>query len=625
MMISTTRPYRPLVVMVACAVLSGLIAAPLTAFASILPASAGPTYQWSPAHPGDFPDPDVLLYNGTYYAFATQNFAPFGRTVNIQTSTSSDGLSWSASSIDALPNLPPWAEPGNTWGPSVAYDAADQVFVMYYSATQASNGYQCIGRAISSTPLGPYVDNSSAPVICQDGLDNGSDAAPPGNYGGSIDPDIFVDNGVATLIWKSDGNHLGVEDTYIWSQPLSSNLQSLTGTPTAILTATQEWQSGIVEGPDMVDAGGHDVLFYAGSDEGSSTYAIGYALCPQGPSAACSDGAANPILTSQPGMSGPGGPSTFISPSGQLQLAFAAWQGDTIGYLNCGIRPMYLSTVTFASGVPSLAPAVSTTTAPNPSCATPPPPAPGYWQVASDGGIFSFGSAQFYGSTGNLRLNRPVVGMASTPDGRGYWLVASDGGVFSYGDAAFHGSTGNLRLNQPIIGLIPTIDGGGYWLVASDGGIFAFGDAHFYGSIGGEDIGYPITATAPGYLGGGYWLADANGQVFAFGDAGYYGEPPFAPGGYRITGMAGSSDDSGYWLASANGNVACFGDAPPYGSPVGEGINGSVVGMATTFDGEGYWLQGSDGGVYSYGDAPFEGSMGGQRLNAAIVGIASVK
>ena len=92
--------------MVACAVLSGLIAAPLTAFASILPASAGPTYQWSPAHSGDFPDPDVLAYNGTYYAFATQNFAPFGRTVNIQTSTSSDGLSWSASSIDALPNCP---------------------------------------------------------------------------------------------------------------------------------------------------------------------------------------------------------------------------------------------------------------------------------------------------------------------------------------------------------------------------------------------------------------------------------------------------------------------------------------------------------------------------------------
>ena len=38
---------------------------------------------------------------------------------------------------------------------------------------------------------------------------------------------------------------------------------------------------------------------------------------------------------------------------------------------------------------------------------------PGYWLVASDGGIFAFGDAGFYGSTGALALNRPVVGMAA--------------------------------------------------------------------------------------------------------------------------------------------------------------------------------------------------------------------
>ena len=47
-------------------------------------------------------------------------------------------------------------------------------------------------------------------------------------------------------------------------------------------------------------------------------------------------------------------------------------------------------------------------------------------------------------STGRpaLTLNKPVVGMAATPDGKGYWLVASDGGVFTFGDAQFYGSTG---------------------------------------------------------------------------------------------------------------------------------------------------------------------------------------
>jgi hypothetical protein len=126
------------------------------------------------------------------------------------------------------------------------------------------------------------------------------------------------------------------------------------------------------------------------------------------------------------------------------------------------------------------------------------PPRPGYWLVASDGGVFSFGDAPFHGSTGALHLNRPIVGMAPTPDGGGYWLVASDGGVFSFGDAPFHGSTGALHLNRPIVGMAPTPDGGGYWLVASDGGVFSFGDAPFEGSTGGLVLEKPVVGMADG-------------------------------------------------------------------------------------------------------------------------------
>ncbi len=50
----------------------------------------------------------------------------------------------------------------------------------------------------------------------------------------------------------------------------------------------------------------------------------------------------------------------------------------------------------------------------------------GYYLVASDGGVFPFGAAAGYGSTGGLRLNKPIVAMAVTPSGRGYWLVASE-------------------------------------------------------------------------------------------------------------------------------------------------------------------------------------------------------
>ena len=71
----------------------------------------------------------------------------------------------------------------------------------------------------------------------------------------------------------------------------------------------------------------------------------------------------------------------------------------------------------------------------------------------------------------------------------GYWLVGADGGIFTFGTAKFHGSTGNLVLNRPVVGITASPDHGGYRLVASDGGLFAFGDSRYYGSIPGLGIG----------------------------------------------------------------------------------------------------------------------------------------
>ncbi|MGH8922184.1 MAG: serine hydrolase, partial [Actinomycetes bacterium] len=111
---------------------------------------------------------------------------------------------------------------------------------------------------------------------------------------------------------------------------------------------------------------------------------------------------------------------------------------------------------------------------------------------------------------GQIRLAQPVVGMAA-PDGGGYWLVASDGGVFSFGDAVFRGSTGQIRLAQPVVGMAAP-DGGGYCLVASDGGIFAFGDAPFLGSDGASaNPSWPAVGMAAGA--GGYWIAYGENRM----------------------------------------------------------------------------------------------------------------
>jgi len=207
----------------------------------------------------------------------------------------------------------------------------------------------------------------------------------------------------------------------------------------------------------------------------------------------------------------------------------------------------------------------------------------GYWLLAQDGGIFSYGSAKFYGSTGARHLNQPVVGIAATRSGHGYWLVAADGGIFTFGDARFHGSTGNLHLNSPIVGMASTPTGRGYWLVAADGGVFTFGDARFHGSTGAYALGSPIVGITSTTSGHGYWIASADGRVFGFGDAhAMHAVISSSP----IVGLARDAKGTGLWLVASDGAVFTVGTATFSG-----GISGSVaqaVGIAPAA--RGYWI-----------------------------------
>ena len=64
--------------------------------------------------------------------------------------------------------------------------------------------------------------------------------------------------------------------------------------------------------------------------------------------------------------------------------------------------------------------------------------------------------------------------MATTPTGRGYWLVARDGGVFTFGDARFNGAGGK---GKNVVAIAPSATGRGYFLLASDGTALPYGDA----------------------------------------------------------------------------------------------------------------------------------------------------
>ena len=284
---------------------------------------------------------------------------------------------------------------------------------------------------------------------------------------------------------------------------------------------------------------------------------------------------------------------------------------------------------TNASTTPPTPPTTPATPAPTPPST--PAPSHGYWLVGSDGGIFTFGSAQFYGSTGSLHLQRPVVGITPTADRNGYWLVASDGGIFAFGDAGFYGSIPGSglnpagsglphSLNAPIVGMVPSANGGGYFMVASDGGVFAFGDARFEGScpgIGG--CAGAAVAVVPDATGNGYWVVTSTGGVYTFGDAVDFGAP--GPQSSAITSAVASPSGRGYWILDAAGQVFPYGNATALGSlaPGSAGGLDPANAVFATSDGGGYWVVTAQGAVANFGDAPPDGDMAGTHLNGPII------
>ena len=257
----------------------------------------------------------------------------------------------------------------------------------------------------------------------------------------------------------------------------------------------------------------------------------------------------------------------------------------------------------------------------------------GYWLVGADGGVFSYGSAPFRGSTAELRLNRPIVGMAAAVDHNGYWLVGADGGVFAFGDAGYFGSVPGLgiapagsvgpgtRLNSPIVGMVPSVDDRGYLLVAADGGVFAFGDAIFAGSCPGSGgCSGQVTAIVSDHSGAGYWVVTRAGGVYPFGDAPAYGQP--GPQGSATVAALGSPGGDGYWVLLSDGAVFSYGDARYHGGAAGLIGDTPAVGICGTTDGDGYRITTGQGQVLALGSATDDGGMVGRHLNGAIVGVS---
>ncbi len=246
----------------------------------------------------------------------------------------------------------------------------------------------------------------------------------------------------------------------------------------------------------------------------------------------------------------------------------------------------------------------------------------GYWMVARDGGIFSYGRS-FYGSTGSLTLNQPIVGLAPTHDDGGYWLAAADGGIFSYGDAGYQGSLPQEGVStNKVVAIVSDPATNGYDLIGSDGSVWVFntpqfGDLPFFGFHVNNIVGAALTPDDKGL-----YLVGADGKVYSLlGDGVVQGDASGVQLNAPIVGMAVDPATGGYWLVGRDGGVFSYG-APFYGSTGGLRLNQPVTAMESTGDGGGYWFTATDGGVFAYGDASFEGSTGSLVLNQPVVGMS---
>ena len=250
----------------------------------------------------------------------------------------------------------------------------------------------------------------------------------------------------------------------------------------------------------------------------------------------------------------------------------------------------------------------------------------GYWLVGSDGGVFSFGDAKFFGSMAGHSLNKPIVAIVATADGNGYWLIGADGGVFAFGDAvapSWNPLPGET-LNAPIVGAA-RVGTSGLELTAGDGGVFALNNAPFYGSMAGHPLNKPVVGIATTPTGDGYWLVAADGGVFAFGAAQAPPSNPL-PGETLNAPVVGVArvGTSGLELTAGDGGVFALNNAPFYGSMANDKLAKPVSGIAMKPDGLGYWLTARDGGVFAFGGAGFFGNAVSSSCTITPTGSGSV-
>ncbi len=271
-------------------------------------------------------DPSVLLDNGTYYVYGSNNFRFTPVTRISDPLRIYDLVTWQLNTTNAMPTLPAWATIGYFWAPSVA--KFGNQYVMFFAMGRQNapdpNNRECIGRAVASSPVGPFTPEP-APFSC--GL---------GGTGGALDPSVFTD---------AEGKHwlhaaFGNTNSPIYALPLNAAGDALFGRPGGyaahtsypVLGRTQPWEAPFIENPSMVfdPSTGTYLLAYSAGDWRSANYSTGLARCST-PTGMCTKLTSGPWLSRSASRTGPGGLSFFPRIGGGTLAVYASYPPGSEG------------------------------------------------------------------------------------------------------------------------------------------------------------------------------------------------------------------------------------------------------------------------------------------------------
>lgn len=212
----------------------------------------------SPVLPGYYADPNIAVFDKTYYIYATTDGTPGWGGNQFFVWSSPDLVSWTRAeepflTLDGANGNVPWAV-GNGWAPTII--ERDGKYYFYFSGQNAEYNTKTIGVAVADSPSGPFTAQPQAFILNNEALKTGQ----------AIDPAAFQDptTGKYYLFW-GNGTPLYAEFEDDMLSFKSGTLRSISGLTDFREGIFLNYREGIFH------------LTYSIDDTRSEDYRVGYA------------------------------------------------------------------------------------------------------------------------------------------------------------------------------------------------------------------------------------------------------------------------------------------------------------------------------------------------------------